>query len=116
MAKWIETYNHNGKIGVLVEFSCATDFSIKTDEFKDFANGIAMQIAASKPIDIESPHTADVYLIESGEKSSKPIESDKYLLDQVYVKASDKLVRDVLLEINENLSEKIRIIRFERYE
>ena len=116
MAKWIETYNHNGKIGVLVEFSCVTDFSIKTDEFKDFANGIAMQIAASSPDDIESPHTADVYLIESGEKFSRSIESENYLMNQVYVKASDKLVKDALLELNEKLSENVRIIRFERYE
>lgn len=67
MAKWIETYNHNGKVGVLVEFSCSTDFSIRTEEFKEFSLGVAMQIAACRPIEIERPSTADVFSIQSGE-------------------------------------------------
>ena len=46
----VESYIHaDGRIGVLVEINCETDFVAKTDQFKDFARDVAMQIAAANP-------------------------------------------------------------------
>jgi elongation factor Ts len=46
----VGTYNHDGRIGVLVEVNCETDFVAKTDEFKDLVKDLAMHIAASSPL------------------------------------------------------------------
>lgn len=89
----IEAYIHGaGKVGVLVELLCETDFVAKTDEFKKLAKEVAMQVAAMDPEDIDS------------------------LLKQAYIRDSgltiEQLVKDVIGKLGENITVK-RFVRFE---
>ena len=84
----IEVYSHAGKLGVLVEVNCETDFVAKNNEFKDFAHNIALQIAAMRPADI------------------------KELLEQEYIKDQSKKIQELLDEIISKTGEKVEIKRF----
>ena len=89
----IEAYIHQGgKVGVLVEILCETDFVAKTDEFKHLAKEIGMQIAAMNPEDVEA------------------------LLKQEYIRdgsqTMEKLVKAVIGKLGENITIK-RFVRFE---
>ena len=89
----IEAYIHGGgKVGVLVELSCETDFVAKTDEFKALAKEVAMQVAAMNPADVDA------------------------LLAQTYIRDGsqtiEQLVKNTIGKIGENISVK-RFIRFE---
>lgn len=89
----IEAYIHqNGKVGVLVQLSCETDFVAKTDEFKNLGREIGMQIAAMDPKDVEA------------------------LLKQEYIRDSsttmDGLIKNVIGKIGENITVK-KFVRFE---
>lgn len=86
----IGSYVHDGRIGVLVEVNCETDFVAKTDEFKELVKDLCLHIAASEPQDI------------------------KELLDQEYVKDPSKTVGDLVKEANAKLGENIVVRRFER--
>jgi elongation factor Ts len=92
----IEAYVHMGRVGVLVEVGCETDFVAKTDEFKEFVKEIAMQVAATSP---ES--------VSDGENA---------LLGQPFIKDESKTVGDLLKELIAKLGENIVIKRFSRYE
>lgn len=134
----IQSYIHaGGKIGVLVEVNCETDFSGKTQDFTDFVKNMAMQIAATSPIAIDresiSPEVLakerDIYLTQAKE-SGKPEKvwekivegkvtkfySEACLLEQPYVKNSDIKVQDVLNELIAKTGENIIIRRFIRYQ
>ena len=63
----VGTYNHDGRIGVLVEINCETDFVAKTDEFKDLVKDIAMHIAASSPDFVDMDEVPAV--VQSAKKS-----------------------------------------------
>lgn len=89
----IEAYiHHGGKVGVLVELLCETDFVAKTDEFKQLAKELAMQVAALDPKDVDS------------------------LLKQDYIRDSsltiEKMVKSVIGKLGENITVK-RFVRFE---
>lgn len=86
----IGSYVHDGRIGVLVEVNCETDFVAKTDEFKELVKDLCLHIAASEPQDI------------------------KELLEQEYVKDPSKTVGDLVKEANAKLGENIVVRRFER--
>lgn len=89
----IESYIHqNGKIGVLVEVLCETDFVAKTDEFKNLSHEIAMQIAALDPKDVEA------------------------LLKQEYIRDNSKTIQEIIKEIIGKLGENITVKRFSRLE
>ncbi|NLB53085.1 MAG: translation elongation factor Ts [Syntrophomonadaceae bacterium] len=132
------SYIHGGgRIGVLVEVNCETDFVAKTDEFKQLAYDIAMQIAASNPSYVrreEVPesvvnHEKEVLraqAIEEG-KPEKVIDKmvegriEKYykencLLEQPYIKDPDKTVQELLHENVAKIGENISIRRFARFE
>lgn len=134
----VESYIHGGgRIGVLVEVNCETDFVAKTDEFKSFVKDIAMQIAAMNPqfvrredVPAEIVEKERQILRQQALQEGKPenivdkmVEGrlskhfkDICLLDQVFVKDGektiDKLVKEQIARIGENIS----IRRFVRYE
>jgi elongation factor Ts len=134
----IQSYIHaGGKIGVLVEINCETDFTGKTDDFSDFVKNIAMQIAATNPIAIERDgvpadildRERDIYATQAKEsgKPDKVIEkivdgkmkkffSESCLLEQAYVKNPDITVNDLLNEMIAKTGENIIMRRFVRYQ
>ena len=136
----VDAYIHlGGKIGVLIEVNCETDFVAKTDDFKSLVHDIAMQIAASNPTYV-SKDEVDQSEIEKekeilraqaqNEPKPKPdaiIEKmvegriEKYykevcLLEQPFVKDQDKTVSQMINEAVAKIGEKISVRRFVRYE
>ncbi|MCA1989538.1 MAG: translation elongation factor Ts [Desulfarculus sp.] len=133
----IMAYIHGGgKLGVLVEVNCETDFTGKTDEFTQFARDLAMQIAAANPICV-SPEDLPAEVVErekaiylgqvkdSGkpekiwdkiiEGKLKKFESEVCLLKQAFVKDPDKTVEDLLNEMRAKTGENVQIRRFARF-
>jgi elongation factor Ts len=134
----VQSYIHlGGKIGVLVEVNCETDFVAKTDDFCEFARNIAMHVAASNPVGITPEDVpADVVarereiyraqVIEMG-KPEQMVEKiaegklnkffkESCLMNQQYVKEPDKTVADYLNEVIARTGEKITIKRFARFQ
>lgn len=134
----VESYIHlGGRIGVLIEVNCETDFVAKTSEFKSFVRDMAMQIAASKPEYVSDAEIPAEVLDKEREilraqalnegKPEKIVDKmvegriHKYkqeicLLDQQFVKDPDKTISQVLNEQIAKIGEKISIRRFVRYE
>ncbi len=134
----VESYIHmGGKIGVLVEINCETDFVAKTDDFKEFARDIAMQIAAYNPQFVsrdevpveEIEKEKEIYkqqAINEGKPehiAEKMVEGriknyykEVCLLEQVFIKDGDKSVEVLLNEKVAKIGEKISIRRFTRYQ
>lgn len=134
----VESYIHmGGKIGVLVEVNCETDFVAKTAEFKSFVRDIAMHIAASNPQYLSKEEVPEdviakekeilrVQAINEGKPekiADKIVEGriKKYytevcLLEQPFVKDTDKKVQDIVNEQIATIGEKISIRRFVRYQ
>lgn len=134
----IEAYVHsNGKIGVLVEINCETDFVARNPEFKQMAHEIAMQIAASNPkyispADVPEEELANERevireMLKSEKKPAKILERivegkiQKYkeeisLLKQPLVRDPKKTVEELIQEKTAKFGEKIVIKRFVRYE
>jgi elongation factor Ts len=134
----IQTYIHaGGKLGVMVEVSCETDFVAKTDDFKAFAKDLAMHVAASNPVAIQREQVAaemverekEIYrqqALESG-KPEQIVDKiitgkiDKYfsevcLLEQSFVKNPDLTVQDLLNEVIAKMGENISVKRFARFQ
>ena len=133
----VQSYVHmGGKIGVLVEVNCETDFSAKTEDFTNFSKNLAMHIAATNPISI-SPEGLSSEIVErekeiysdqalqSG-KPEKVVEkivegklkkffSEACLLNQAYVKDPDITIQDLLNELKAKTGENIIIKRFIRF-
>ncbi len=134
----VESYIHmGGRIGVLVEVNCETDFVAKTDEFKELARDIAMHIAASQPQYVSREEIPeDVIEHERGifrtiaENEGKPAHiierivdgrverfiQETCLLEQPFVKNTDQTVGELLNEKVAKIGEKISVRRFVRYE
>ena len=134
----IQSYVHmGGKIGVLVEINCETDFSAKTEDFTDFSKNLAMHIAAMNPIAISQENVPEEILEKEKEiykdqaiKSGKPENvaekivagklkkffSEVCLLDQAYVKDPDRTIQDILDELKAKTGENIIIKRFVRFQ
>ena len=104
----IETYVHTGgRIGAMVEVNCETDFVARTDEFKELAHNLVMQVAAMPPqfiSDTELPEGADV----------EP-QADCLLL-QPFIKDPGKTIQDIIVETIARLGENIKVARFARFE
>jgi len=134
----IQSYIHmGGKIGVLVEINCETDFVAKTDEFREFVKNIAMHIAASSPLGVV-PEDISAELIarekaiykdqalEMGKPENmidKIVEGkmnkfykDACLMNQQYVRDSNLTISDVLNDMIGKTGEKISIRRFARFQ
>ena len=104
----IETYVHTGgRIGAMIEVNCETDFVTRTDEFKELAHNLAMQVAAMPPqfiSDDEVPEGTDV----------EP-QVDCLLL-QPFIKDPSKTIQDIIVETIARLGENIKVARFARFE
>ena len=134
----VQSYIHaGGKIGVLVEVNCETDFSAKTDDFTSFVKDVAMQIAATNPISVDRegipPETLkkemDIYATQAREsgKPDKVVEkivegkmkkfySEVCLLEQAYVKNPDNTIQDLVNDLMAKTGENIVISRFARFQ
>jgi elongation factor Ts len=131
----IGSYVHDGRIGVLVEVNCETDFVAKTDEFKDLVKDLALHIAASAPEYVQSsdvPEDAkkqienefkektkaegkpDNIVVQIVQGQVKKYFAEKILLDQPFVKNPDQTVGEVVKEANAKLGENIVVRRFSR--
>ena len=132
----VNSYIHlGGKVGVLVEVNCESDFVAKTDDFKDFVRDIAMHVAATNPVCV-SREEIDPEIIKKereiaeGQAEGKPpaaIEkivegkinkflSESCLLEQAYVKNPDQTVQQVLTEKIATMGENMVIRRFARFQ
>ena len=140
----IECYVHGvGKLGVMVEVGCETDFVAKTDQFKTFAKDVAMHIAATNPVAIRREdmpqemiaRERDVYISQIKEEEAKTGKAkpenivakivdgkiDKFvaencLLEQKFVKNPDVSIQDLLNELVAKMGENITVKRFARYQ
>jgi elongation factor Ts len=106
----IGSYVHGGKIGVMVEVNCETDFVARTEQFQNLVHEICLQIASMNPSYIsEEEMPADLSAVE------KKHLKERLLLEQPYVKDSSKTIQDLLHEAVTSLRENLRIRRFSRY-
>ena len=134
----IELYSHGeGRVGVMVEVNCETDFVARNEDFRHLAHELALQIAASMP---EWPTEEDVpaELLDAereearaqAKEEGKPdnvidkivegrvnkILDEKVLMRQVYIRDGEKTVQDVVNAVIAKLGENISVRRFERWE
>ncbi len=134
----IQTYIHaGGKLGVMVEVGCETDFVAKTDSFIDFSKDVAMHIAAANPVSIKREEVpADLLARETEIYTNQALDSgkpanivekivagkvDKFyseicLMEQKFVKNPDISIQDLLNEIVASLGENITIKKFARFQ
>jgi elongation factor Ts len=134
----VASYIHgDGRIGVLVEINCETDFVAKTDEFKALAKDVAMQIAATNPIYLKREDVPESVLAHEREvlrvqalnegKPEKIVDKmivgriEKYykencLLEQEFIKDTDKTVTQMVTEKIAKIGENINVRRFTRYQ
>ncbi len=134
----IQSYIHmGGKIGVMVEVNCETDFVGKTDDFVEFAKNLAMHIAATSPVGISPEDVSEDIIdrekaiyrdqaLEMG-KPEKMVEKivdgklnkffkESCLMNQQYVRDPDKTIADYLNEVVAKTGEKITVKRFARFQ
>jgi len=134
----IDAYIHfNGRVGVLVEVNCETDFVARTPEFKEFARNVALHVASMKPLVVapedipaeareEERQIVEKQVAEMGKPENiqaqivegrmRKWESEQALLTQPYVKETDKTVGDLLQDTIQRVGENVVIRRFVRYE
>jgi elongation factor Ts len=134
----VHAYIHGGgRIGVLIEVNCETDFVAKTDAFKELVHNLAMQVAASRPEYVAREDVPEEVLAKEKEilraqalnegKPEKVIDKivagrlekffqDNCLLEQPFIKDMDRTVQDLINEAVAKLGEKIVVRRFVRYE
>lgn len=104
----IEAYiHHNKRIGALVELNCETDFVAHTDEFKELARNLAMQVAAAAPQFITS---------EEVPPEAKLNPQIVCLLSQPFIKEPTKTVQEIIAETVAKVGENIKVRRFARFE
>lgn len=109
----IESYIHSqGKIGVLVEINCETDFVAKNEEFARFAKDIAMQIAAMSPKYIKREEVPQ----DVKDKEDAGFYKQVCLLEQLFIKDESLTIGDYLASIIAKTGENIIIRRFTRYQ
>jgi elongation factor Ts len=132
----IESYIHlGGKVGVMVEVSCESDFVAKTDGFKQFVRDIAMHVAACSPVcvsreEIDPALIAAERKVAEGQAEGKPANavsqivegkinkylSESCLLEQAFVKDPDQSVQDLLTAMIAKMGENMVIKRFARFQ
>jgi elongation factor Ts len=132
----IESYIHvGGKVGVMVEVNCETDFVARNDEFKAFCRDLCLQIAAANPTYVRREEVPEADLAKEREIATAQVQGkppaalqriiegklEKYystvcLLDQPFVKLPEKTVKDILTEKVAKIGENIQVRRFVRYQ
>ena len=133
----VYSYIHaGGRLGVMIEVNCETDFVAKTDGFVELCHNLAMQIAATNPISLDKNSVPDDIIAkekeiytEQAKSSGKPdniIEKmvegrlskffqENCLMEQAYIKDSDKRIADLMTETIATLGENISISKFTRF-
>ena len=134
----VTSYIHaGGKIGVLLEVNCETDFVARNDEFQEFTKEVAMQIAAANPTYVSEADVPEdiinkekeimkAQVIESGKpdniadkivegKISKYFE-ENCLVNQIYIRNTKRKISDLLSDLIAKVGENIKIRRFERFQ
>jgi elongation factor Ts len=135
---WIGSYVHNnGKVAVLVEINCETDFVSNTDEFKNFTKDIALQIAGMNPkyidrtdipeeelaaleqkamegVSVEGKPEEVVKAIKEGKL--KKVFEETVLLDQQFLKDENQTIRELVSDAVLKFGENVKIKRFVRYQ
>jgi elongation factor Ts len=134
----VHAYIHSGgKIGVLVEVNCETDFAAKSEDFGEFVRNVALQIAAANPLGV-NPEDVPAELVErersiymaQAQESGKPqnilekmvdgkirkFYEENALMQQKYIRDPDKTIQDYLNELIAKIGEKIQVRRFCRYQ
>ncbi len=131
-------YVHAGdKIGVLVELNCETDFVARTDDFKNFAKEVAMQVAAQQPTWVSPDDVSEAalarereILTEQAQAEGKPehivekmvegrlkkFYEQRCLMNQPYIRDDDIVIQDLLSDLVAKMGEKIVVRRFIRYQ
>jgi elongation factor Ts len=134
----IESYIHlGGKVGVLVEVNCETDFVARNEDFRAFVKDICLQVAATNPSYLKREEVPPEVIKKEKEiltkqalaegKPEKIVEkivtgrmekfyTENCLLDQEFIKDQDKTIKDLLTELIGKIGENIVIRRFVRYE
>jgi len=132
----IESYIHvGGKVGVMLEVNCETDFVARNDEFKAFCRDVCLQIAAASPLYISREQVPEADLAKEREIASAQVlgkppaavqkivegKLEKFysticLLDQPFVKQPEKTIKDLLTERIAKTGENIQLRRFTRYQ
>ena len=133
----VYSYIHaGGRLGVMIEVNCETDFVAKTDGFVELCHNLAMQIAATNPISLDKDSVPDNVInkekeiyTEQAKSSGKPdniIEKmvegrlskffqENCLMEQAYIKDSDKKIADLMTETIATLGENITISKYTRF-
>lgn len=132
----VDAYIHlGGKVGVLVEVSCESDFVAKTDDFKSFVRDIAMHIAATNPVcvsreEVDPEIVAAERKVAESQAEGKPARaleqivegklnkflSESCLLEQAFVKDPDQTVQELLTAMIAKMGENMAIKRFARFQ
>ena len=129
--------HHGGRIGVLVELNCETDFVANTDHFRGLARDVAMHVAATDPLAVETgdvdPAIVDrerTIFAEQVAREGKPdhirdrivqgklakFYRERVLVEQAYIKDPDRTVGELITEVSARTGEKIRVARFSRFQ
>ena len=104
----VESYIHSGgRVGVLLEVNCETDFVARTPEFKELVHSLAMQVAAM------APQHVDCDDLPEGEDEAIPAEA--CLMQQAFIRDPTRTVQDLVKEAVGKLGENIRVRRFVRF-
>lgn len=133
----VDAYVHSGRIGVVVEVNCETDFVARTDDFKALVHDIALHISATNPVYIstedipaEAYETKKAEFVEKAVNEGKPADmaekivegqlkkyfAEKTLLEQPFIKNPDQTVGDLVKEHISKLGENIVIRQMRRIE
>jgi elongation factor Ts len=132
----IESYIHvGGRVGVLIEVNCETDFVARNDDFKAFVKDLCLQIAAASPLYVSREAVPEADLAKEREIAAAQVQGkppaalqkivegklEKYfsmvcLVDQPFVKLPEKTVKEKLIEQIAKIGENIQIRRFIRYQ
>lgn len=131
----VGTYNHDGRIGVLVEVNCETDFVARNEIFQNLVKDVAMHIAAANPeyvslddVPAGAKQKVEAEFTDKARAEGKPADmvakivegqvkkyfAEKCLLEQPFVKNPDQTVGDYVKEHNARLGENIVVRRFSR--
>ena len=132
----IESYIHvGGRVGVLLEVNCETDFVARNDDFKTFCRDVCLQIAAASPLYVSRDQVPEADLAKEREIAAAQVQGkppaavqkivegklEKFystvcLLDQPFVKLPEKSIKDMLTEKIAKIGENIQLRRFTRYQ
>jgi elongation factor Ts len=104
----VEAYIHTGgRVGAMVELNCETDFAARTDEFKELAHNLAMQVAAMGPKFVSQEDMPD---------GAEEEPEAACLLLQPYIKDQELTIQDLITEAIARVGENIKVSRFARFE